>query len=230
LVVAAKLTESALKSAQENHDAISNKLKNTKASREVYEENQHLYEGRAKAGTFFLKIMNEVLDSKDSIMFWGGNVSIDTVRGQLGFHSWHDMKDLTREEVLACLHTMELKRYQDNDFFKGLWKVPPGGLTIEEWNVDNPSFEKLNTGKGSCLVPSLRKRLANYLGLSTPRSESPPPRMDASSLSLEELMHELAARKLAASREGTEEASRQATNDGEDDADGGEVATPHAAS
>jgi hypothetical protein len=121
------------------------------------------------------------------------------VRTKLGFHHWEDVKLLSRDDVIACLHTMELQRYKENNYFRGLWRFPPEG-TSDAWFEDHGSVVTLKTGKGAATVHILRKRLANYLGLPSGNSQSP----QDSSITTEELLRELA--------------SRQATDDGEDDA------------
>jgi hypothetical protein len=176
-------------------------LESTAASTKDFEDEMLRYYRQAKVWSFFIKLMNAVMErSPDSdYLFWHGDVNIEVVRTQLGIHHWEDVKHLSRDDVMACLHTMDLKRYQENNYFIGLWQLPPEG-TPNAWVEDNSSHVGLKTGKGSATVHMLRKRLANYLGLPSGNSQSP----QASSWTTEELERELA--------------SRQTTDDGEDDA------------
>lgn len=128
MIVEAQKIANTLQEAQENHDTVNNMLKNTKANSETWEKSQFLYERRANIGIFFLQIMNEVLslDSEGSDLFWDDDVPIGTVLAALGFHSWGDMQELTRDEVLACSHTLDLKRYES---LREVYRSKSGMLT-----------------------------------------------------------------------------------------------------
>jgi hypothetical protein len=121
---------------------------------------------------------------------------VGAVRTWLGLESYKDCVQLSREEAVAVLRIMLVFRYEETSFFRGLWRIPPLGISRTEW-IDTYGEQAgvLKSGKGKTAKSGLCMRVAHYLGFSSPDQELAAPE-DANLMAMN--ITELTADSLAA--------------------------------